>query len=576
MKKLQSLIFKWNFVFTFMLFFFVLLGLMLLVAKTLVDMTGESRVDLLKQVAERSKIINKAAITLANSVYLNLTSELMETGPDNQDLTDKINQLVVDCNYYFDGLDIDLSALVLMRSGFQYYSKNEMTNDIRDIKNNYWYMDNFYNSKNEFWIMRFGDTLNKTNCMLSYGRIIRNAKGEYMGVILINSMERSFYKVYSDIIDKGNNVYILDQDGYAISHSNRDLIGAQIFYMPAFLEQYGQNGYRLNYEKQQLVSNYCDSTTKWTFVQESDFQNVFGDYLRILSILLPSLLLFLLTGFVLSLLISRYISKPLHLFAAKLQRLSAASFERIEIQYAFHEVHTISLVYNEMVAQIENLIHKIKEDEEIKRKHELNFLQLQINPHFMHNTLFSIKCLVELGQNRRATEMLTSFMHMLRQPIAVKNEFITVRQEVENLQSYTSLMSCRYENVRLEPYVEEETEDCLIPRLLLQPIVENSIFHGLDEETTDYIIELYIFSNNENLVIKIRDRGVGMTREELAGIWTCERNPDLAFNNIGLKNVRDRIKKIYGEEYGLTILSTKGEGTEVEIVIKKQYDGGGQ
>jgi len=170
--------------------------------------------------------------------------------------------------------------------------------------------------------------------------------------------------------------------------------------------------------------------------------------------------------------------------------------------------------------------------------------------------------------------MLTSFMHMLRQPIAVKNEFITVKQEVENLESYTALMSCRYENVRLETYVEDETEKCLIPRLLLQPIMENAIFHGLDEQTTSYPVELYVFSTTNNLVIKIRDHGVGMTREEIACIWTNEKIPDLTFNSIGLKNVRDRIKKIYGEEYGVTITSTKGEGTEVEIVIALQYDGG--
>lgn len=569
MKKLQSIIFKWNYLFTFLLFFLVMLLLMVLVANTVVDLTGESRVDLLEQVAERSKIINKAAITLADSVYVNLASELLDADAEDEELAQKINQLVADCNYYFNGLDIDLSALILMRNGFQYYSRNETTNDIRDIQNNYWYLDNFYNSKNEFWIMRFGDTLNRTNCMLSYGRIIRNSKGRYMGVILINSMERNFFQVYSDIINKGNNVYILDQGGYAISHSNRDLIGSQVFYMPAFFDQYGQNSYQLNYDKRLLVSNYYDTATKWTFVQESDFNNVFGEYLHIAAILSASLVMFLLAGFVLSYLISRYISKPLHLFEQKLQRVSAASFEEIDIQNTYKEVYTISIVYNEMVQKIKNLISKIKEDEEIKRKHELDFLQLQINPHFMHNTLFSIKCLVELAQNKRAADMLTSFMHMLRQPIAVKNEFITVKREIENLKSYTSLMSYRYENVRLEPYVEETTENCLIPRLLLQPIVENSIFHGLGEETADYVIELYVFSNNDSLVIKIRDSGVGMTHEELAAIWTSGKSPDLAFSSVGLKNVRDRIKKIYGEEYGLEIASTKGEGTEVEIVIPK-------
>jgi two-component system sensor histidine kinase YesM len=215
---------------------------------------GASRVDLLKQVSERSKTINKAAITMANTIYKNTSSQLIENNDIiNIKLSDYINQLVTDCNYYFEDMDIDLSALVLMRNGFQYYSKNELTSDIRGIKSNYWYMDNFYNKKNEFWIMRFGDTMNKTNCMLSYGRVIRNSKSEYMGIILINSAERDYFKVYSDIIDEGNNVYILDQDGYAISHSNKDLIGAQIYYMPAFFKQYGYNGFKQNYDKKLMI-----------------------------------------------------------------------------------------------------------------------------------------------------------------------------------------------------------------------------------------------------------------------------------------------------------------------------------
>lgn len=573
MKKLQSIIFKWNYLFVFMLFFVVMSGLLFFFANTFVNFMGMSRVDLLEQVAERSKIINKAAITLANNIYINSSSLLLDNNDTkNAELSEHINRLVADCNYYFDGMDIDLSALVLMKNGFQYYSRNELTSDIKGIKSNYWYIDNFHNKKNEFWIMRFGDTLNKTNCMLSYGKIIRNSKGEYMGLILINSSERTFFKVYSDIVDEGNKVYILDENGYAISHSIKDLIGSQIFYMPAFFKQYGDKGFKLDYGKNLLISNYFDPATKWTLVQESDLNKVFGEYVTAAVVLVCILLFLLIVGFIISLAISKYIAKPLHLFAEKLYKISTASFEKISIQNTYEEVYTISIVYNEMVDKIENLISKIKEEEEIKRQHELDFLQLQINPHFLHNTLLSVKCLVELSQSERAAKMLTSFMHMLRQPIAIENELISLKKEIENLQNYTNLMGFRYENVRLSTYLEETTENCLIPRLLLQPIVENSIFHGLDEENSNLMIELFAFINEDKLIIKIRDNGVGITREELNRIWTANNKSNLTFNSIGLKNVRDRIKKIYGEGCGLEIISTKGEGTEVELILKKLFN----
>jgi two-component system sensor histidine kinase YesM len=339
--------------------------------------------------------------------------------------------------------------------------------------------------------------------------------------------------------------------------------------MPAFFKQYGYNGFKQNYDKKLMISSYYDPTTKWTLVQESNFDKVFGKYYSLAAALLCILVIFQALGFIISLAISRFISKPLNLFAEKLHMISTANFEKIKIQNTYEEVYTISLVYNEMVDKIENLITKIKEEEKIKRQHELNFLQLQINPHFMHNTLFSVKCLVEMGQSERAAKMLASFMHILRQPIAVENELISIKNEIGNLQNYTTLMSFRYENIRLNTYLEETTENCLIPRLLLQPIVENSIFHGLDEDNGDFVIELFAFYNDDKLIIKIRDNGVGMTKEELSRVWMANNKTDRTFNNIGLKNVRDRIKIIYGDDCGLKISSTKGEGTEVELSLRK-------
>jgi two-component system sensor histidine kinase YesM len=511
---------------------------------------------------------------MADAIYNNTSADLLDSDPQTSEPTQlKVNQIVSDFNLYFDNIDIELSALILMRNGFQYASTNELTSDIEKVKSNYWYLDNFYSDKMEFWIMRFGDTQNRSNTMLSYGKVFRDSNGEYQGLILINSSERTFFKVYSDIINAGNSVYILDQDGYAISHSSKDLIGSQLTYMPAFFKQYGHSNYRMDIPKQKMITNYFDPETKWTMVQESDFSLVFGRYYPVLIGLLAVMVLFLIVGFLTSLAISRAVSKPLKLLADKLSKVSAAHFEKVAEQDAFKEVHTFSLVYNEMVDKISELFQRIKQEEEIKRKHELDFLQLQINPHFLHNTLFSIKCLVEMNKNKQAAQMLTSFMHMLRLPIATKNEWITIREELDNLENYINLMSYRYESVQIKLLVEDGLDDCLIPRLLLQPIVENSIFHGLKDDGSTLLIDVFVYSQDDDLTVKIRDNGLGMSREELATIWSANSNPGKTFNSIGLTNVRDRIHQVYGSPYNLTLTSTKGEGTEVELVIKKQHLG---
>jgi two-component system sensor histidine kinase YesM len=574
MKKLQTIIFQWNYLLTFVLFIVVTVGLVVFSLNVFINGLGEARIDLLKQVSERNKIINKAAISMADAIYNNTSADLLDSDPQTSEPTQlKVNQIVSDFNLYFDNIDIELSALILMRNGFQYASTNELTSDIEKVKSNYWYLDNFYSDKMEFWIMRFGDTQNRSNTMLSYGKVFRDSNGEYQGLILINSSERTFFKVYSDIINAGNSVYILDQDGYAISHSSKDLIGSQLTYMPAFFKQYGHSNYRMDIPKQKMITNYFDPETKWTMVQESDFSLVFGRYYPVLIGLLAVMVLFLIVGFLTSLAISRAVSKPLKLLADKLSKVSAAHFEKVAEQDAFKEVHTFSLVYNEMVDKISELFQRIKQEEEIKRKHELDFLQLQINPHFLHNTLFSIKCLVEMNKNKQAAQMLTSFMHMLRLPIATKNEWITIREELDNLENYINLMSYRYESIQIKLLVEDGLDDCLIPRLLLQPIVENSIFHGLKDDGSTLLIDVFVYSQDDDLTVKIRDNGLGMSREELATIWSANSNPGKTFNSIGLTNVRDRIHQVYGSPYNLTLTSTKGEGTEVELVIKKQHLG---
>jgi len=538
-----------------------------------IDVLGEARIDLLKQVAERSKIINKAAISLAGTIYNNTTVDLLESdGTEDALITQKVDRIVSDFNFYFDSIDLELSALVLMRNGFQYASNNELTSDIQEVTTNYWYVDNFYNNKNEFWIMRFGDTENRSNVMLSYGKVIRDSKGAYQGVILINSSERTFFKVYSDIIDAGNSVYILDQAGYAISHQTKDLIGSQVTYMPAFFRQYGYSSYRMDFARQMLITNYHDYETQWTMVQESDFSLVFGRYYPVLIVLAVVLFLFLFVGFATSLAISRIVSKPLKLLAEKLGQVSSAQFEKVEEQQAFSEVHTFSQIYNEMVDKIQELFIRVKQEEEIKRKHELDFLQLQINPHFLHNTLFSIKCLVEMNQNTRAARMLSSFMHLLRSPIASENELIPIQKELENLRHYIELMSYRYDGIHLETFVEDGLETSLIPRLLLQPIVENSIFHGMKDDGSELKIDVFVFSHQEDITIKIKDNGLGIAREDLAAVWEHSVHRSRVNKSIGLKNVRDRIRQLYGESYDLALHSSKGEGTEVELTIRKQQN----
>ena len=205
---------------------------------------------------------------------------------------------------------------------------------------------------------------------------------------------------------------------------------------------------------------------------------------------------------------------------------------------------------------------------------ELSFLQVQINPHFLHNTLFSIKCLIEIGKGEKAAEMLSNLVRLLKIPINISKEWIKIEDEISYLKSYVALMQCRYEqrNISLDITVEPGLSNVLIPRLILQPIVENSIFHGFDDQSKNAVISITFNRLREKLIIRVCDNGKGMSQQEVDILWKETYKNSRTSNSIGLLNIRQRIKLLYGEPYDITIVSEPGQGTEAILTAACQEE----
>ena len=226
------------------------------------------------------------------------------------------------------------------------------------------------------------------------------------------------------------------------------------------------------------------------------------------------------------------------------------------------ELGNLGRSFNIMVERIDRLITSVKKEERLKRKAEIDFLQAQINPHFIYNTLSSIRCLVSMGENKEAEEMIYQFSKLLRSTLSRTEEFTTIEQEMQLIQIYGELQKIRYpDSFELTFDIEEDVKQIKIPVLLVQPIVENAIFHGGGDFVT---ILISAYREENDLKIVIRDNGCGMTKEQIQ----TSMNQEGHMNKVGLKNVDDRIKIIYGEKYGLCIQSRKGGGTEVTLHMK--------
>ncbi len=244
------------------------------------------------------------------------------------------------------------------------------------------------------------------------------------------------------------------------------------------------------------------------------------------------------------------------------------------------------------------LEEKTGEIDEIKGKYSvmaedqqsrINSLQSQINPHFLYNTLECIRSEAVLCHNDSIAQMARALAAFFRYNISRKEDIVTVQDELDNIQNYIMIQNYRFENkFRFEVAAEEDDEQVytyLIPKMTIQPIVENSIYHGLETKAGDCLVKITICTSEKNLMLRVSDNGTGMdseTLEQLADglandreVRKEEKQSTIHGNGVALYNVNQRIRLIFGRDYGLSVYSTKGIGTDVEIwlpIVLKMQD----
>ena len=231
------------------------------------------------------------------------------------------------------------------------------------------------------------------------------------------------------------------------------------------------------------------------------------------------------------------------------------------------EISALSDSFEHMAVRIQKLMEKVRQEEITLRKTELKALQAQINPHFLYNTLDAIAWMCEAGRNEDAVEMVNALARLFRISISRGHELIPIEKELQHAQSYLHIQNFRYKNQFRYTFDVDET--CLqyyCNKITLQPIIENAIYHGMDRMVDEGMIRIGIHQMDDKIIFTVEDNGVGMTEEQCMEVLQKEPG-DRA--GIGIKNVNDRIKIYFGEEYGLAIESELDEGTRVTITMPK-------
>lgn len=263
------------------------------------------------------------------------------------------------------------------------------------------------------------------------------------------------------------------------------------------------------------------------------------------------------------------------LFSAPIRKLVTAmrEFEKNTENFVFSpvsgttEITTLSNSFGHMVVRLQELMDQVRQEEITLRKTELNALQAQINPHFLYNTLDAIAWMCEEGKNEDAEEMVNSLARLFRISISKGHELIPIEKEVQHAMSYLKIEKYRYKNQFTYSFdVQEECLPYLCNKITLQPIIENAIYHGVNQMPDEGEIQIRIYQDGEDIVFEIEDNGVGMSEQQCYEIMHREPGDRIG---IGTKNVNDRIKIYFGDNYGLSITSELDEGTCVTIRVPK-------
>ncbi|GKX29693.1 histidine kinase [Vallitalea longa] len=441
------------------------------------------------------------------------------------------------------------------------------------VYNSYWYQNNLLHKDMINWhvLNRSYFSKDSTSTVLAGTKTLNNYISDNIyGTIIIELNEKYFYNIYKKILDKGEILMIQNSDGNIISSSDRTITPSLDPEDTAYPIQSESlvNNYKYHGKKYLYISQ-PSSISDWVITKLIPSENMNEEfnklqknfiYIYIACIMLVSIGIFI---------TALRIYYPIQKLSNKLQRqFMSSDNERDNNHFSLINIMT---GYEQLINDVDITIDQLMEENEARRKAELHALAMQINPHFLYNTLNSIKCLVWTNQYKLIEPTINCLVNLLRQTLHSMDKLITLEEEIKNIKNYVFIQNIRTDNLISINYdIPLSYYNNLIPSLILQPIVENSIFHGIEPLGKQGCITISAYHEGKDLYIEVLDNGVGMSEKTLTNILeqTKVSNNKSSFNHIGINNINNRIKLYYGTDYGVHYESKENLGTSVTLKVK--------
>lgn len=409
-------------------------------------------------------------------------------------------------------------------------------------------------------------------------RIVNIYTGQKLGMLVLNIKESSLSGIYQKIgsIQDGS-YFIVNERGVVISSQHpKDLL--QEVADPTMKNwitssEDSSDVTSFQHEKTLVVSSDVPSFG-WKLISMAPLESLTADTRKITVLIVLIGLICLFFALLGAGMLSQFIAKPIMGLTKHMKKVKEGNLD-IEFQVnSEDEIGLLASGFNAMIRRVQELLTNINFEQKKKREYELALIQAQIKPHFLYNTLDVIYTLSEMGRARDVQRTTKALADFYRAALSKGRETITIEEEVRNVKDYLSIQRIRYSDVfTFEFDIRGEVLGGLIPKLTIQPLVENAIYHGLKTKGSLGLLKVTGEIVEGKIKIIVSDDGVGMLPERLEALVKKPESPEQAVG-YGLRNVNDRIQLYFGDDYGLQIESQLGQGTEVTLWLPFQSEEG--
>ena len=390
------------------------------------------------------------------------------------------------------------------------------------------------------------------------------------GILLIDIRYSSLQQGLEDI-SLGNQgyLYMIGSDGELIYHPKMQLIETgQMSENSSAAAGYRDGNYKEVYNgEERNVSVKSVGYTGWKLLSVTPEKGLSLSNLKMRLFVAFVAAAFLLVLMLINAFISSKITNPIQELEKSVNAIEAGELDREVYTGGSYEIQHLGRSIGDMAKRIRMLMQDIVMEHESKRKSEFDTLQSQINPHFLYNTLDIIVWMIENEKKQEAVKVVTALARFFRISLSKGKSIITVRDELEHIRNYLTIQQMRFKNKFIyEIEAGEEVMDLACLKLMLQPLVENAIYHGMEFMDGDGEIRVTVQRQGDDLWIEVCDNGLGMTEEQVESLLSEKPPvPSRRGSGIGVKNVNERIRLYFGEGYGIVIVSEPDEGTAIRI-----------